>query len=94
MTAPPPIRALDAPSIAAVRPQLGALLADSVRHGASVGFLAPLDAADADAYWQRVEHAVAGSRCVLLVWNAPGGPWPARSSSTSTRCPTSRTARR
>ncbi len=66
MTAPPPIRALDAPSIAAVRPQLGALLADSVRHGASVGFLAPLERAEADAFWGRIGRAVADGRCLLL----------------------------
>lgn len=66
----PPIRALDAPSVAAVRPQLIELLSDSVRHGASVGFLHPLGVADADAYWKGVEQAVAGSRCVLLAWQS------------------------
>ncbi len=73
MTAPGTIRALDAPAVAALRPQLCELLADSVRHGASVGFLEPLAAAEADAYWRGVERAVAERRCMLLVWQAGGG---------------------
>ncbi len=71
MTAPA-IRVLDSAGAAAVRPELSELLADSVRHGASVGFLHPLGAAEADAYWKRVEQAVAESRCLLLVWQAAG----------------------
>lgn len=51
----------------ALRAGLCELLVDSVEHGASVGFLAPLEPADADAYWRRVERAVAEARCVLLV---------------------------
>ena len=50
-----------------VRPRLAEILTDSVEHGASVGFLAPLAVADADAYWRRIERAVAEGRCVLLV---------------------------
>jgi ribosomal protein S18 acetylase RimI-like enzyme len=72
VTAPPPIRALDAPAVAALRPQLCDLLVDTVRHGASVGFLHPLGCADADAYWRRVGHAVAERRCLVLVWQAAG----------------------
>jgi ribosomal protein S18 acetylase RimI-like enzyme len=52
--------------MASVRPKLGEILTDCVHHGASVGFLEPLDSADADAYWRRIERAVAEGRCVLL----------------------------
>ncbi len=57
---------IDAPSMEAVRPRLSEILIDCVRHGASVGFLDPLGPADADAYWRRVEHAVAEGRCRVL----------------------------
>lgn len=67
MTAPVAVRILDAPSTHALRPRLCELLIDSVRHGASVGFLDPLSRADADAYWRCVQDAVAEERCVLLV---------------------------
>jgi len=58
---------VDAPAFDAVRPRLCEILVDCVEHGASVGFLAPLDPAEADAYWQRIQRAVAEGRCVLLV---------------------------
>jgi GNAT superfamily N-acetyltransferase len=58
---------VDAAGVDAVRPQLCEILVDCVEHGASVGFLAPLAQADADAYWRRVERAVGDGRCVLLV---------------------------
>ena len=51
----------------ALRPRLCEILVDSVEHGASVGFLAPLDLSVADAYWRRIGQAVAEGRCVLLV---------------------------
>jgi GNAT superfamily N-acetyltransferase len=70
MTAPVRIRAITATETAALRPGLGELLVDSVRHGASVGFLDPLAPRDADAYWQRVERAVAADACVLFVAEA------------------------
>lgn len=50
-----------------MRPRLSEILIDSVAHGASVGFLAPLSAADADAFWSRIERSVADERCVVLV---------------------------
>jgi GNAT superfamily N-acetyltransferase len=62
---------VDAPEVAGLRPRLTEILVDSVENGASVGFLAPLDAAAADAYWLGIEDAVAGGRSVLLV--ADGG---------------------
>lgn len=61
------VSAVDAGSLERVRPQLCEILIDCVRNGASIGFLDPLDAADADAYWRRIERAVADGRCVLLV---------------------------
>jgi len=61
------ISRVDGASFAALRPRLGALLIDSVEHGASVGFLAPLEPAAADAYWRRIEHGVTDGRVVLLV---------------------------
>ena len=67
------VRAVDAAEFGALRPRLCEILIDSVEHGASVGFLAPLDPAEADAYWRRVENAVAERRVVLLVAGPPGG---------------------
>lgn len=43
------------------------LLQDTVEGGASVGFLAPLDATDAQAYWQEV---LAGLGPLLQLWVA------------------------
>jgi ribosomal protein S18 acetylase RimI-like enzyme len=53
--------------IEALRPRLCEILVDCVHDGASVGFLAPLDLADADAYWQRIGRAVGEDRCVLFL---------------------------
>jgi ribosomal protein S18 acetylase RimI-like enzyme len=64
---------VDAAAMAKVRPRLCEILIDCVEHGASVGFLAPLDPAEADAYWRRVERAVAEGRCVLLVASLADG---------------------
>ncbi|MGZ4410574.1 MAG: N-acetyltransferase family protein [Gaiellaceae bacterium] len=66
MSEPARVCAVDASSVEALRPRLCEILIDSVRHGASVGFLAPLDAVQADVYWLRVERAVAEGRCLLL----------------------------
>lgn len=64
--APVRVWRVDAQTVAALRPRLGELLIDSVVHGASVGFLAPLDPEAADAYWRRIERAVADGRCLLF----------------------------
>jgi ribosomal protein S18 acetylase RimI-like enzyme len=61
------VRAVDGATLEALRPRLCEILIDCVERGASVGFLAPLATADADAYWRRVERAVNDGRCVLLV---------------------------
>ena len=47
------------------------LLRDCVDHGASVGFLSPLDAAAAARYWERVLAAV--EQGSLLLWVAEDG---------------------
>jgi ribosomal protein S18 acetylase RimI-like enzyme len=60
------VRSVSAGSFENCLPGLCRLLADSVDHGASVGFLAPLEPADAEAFWRRVEGAVASGRCLLL----------------------------
>ena len=57
---------LDAEATVQARPRLCEILIDSVRDGASVGFLEPLSIADADAYWTRIEAAVAAGGCLLL----------------------------
>lgn len=64
---------VDAPTLATLRPRLSALLIDAVEHGASVGFLAPLDARTADAYWRRVSAAVADQTRVVLVASDDAG---------------------
>ena len=67
------VSVLDAAGVAHERPRLCEILADCVEHGASVGFLAPLDHAVADAYWRKIEGAVADDRCVLFVARTPEG---------------------
>ena len=57
---------VEADAIPDLRPRLGEILIDSVGHGASVGFLAPLSHDDAEDYWRRIERAVAEDRCVLF----------------------------
>jgi len=66
------VRAVGPDEIAPLRVRLGEILIDCVANGASVGFLDPLSPEDADAYWQRIERAVADDRCVLVV-GAVGG---------------------
>lgn len=53
---------------------LVALLQDAVDSGASVGFLPPLDASEAAAYWDGVVQAMrAGSRLLLIARDAAAG---------------------
>jgi acetyltransferase len=54
------------------RDRLIALLADTVNHGASVGFLRPLDAALARDYWNEVCAAVERGSRILLVARSGG----------------------
>ena len=53
-------------------PDLIALLVDSVDNGASVGYLAPMDAEMAHKYWQGVIDAVAGGDRVLWLATLDG----------------------
>jgi ribosomal protein S18 acetylase RimI-like enzyme len=60
------VRALAAAAIPGARPRLAEILIDCVSAGASIGFLDPLSAADADAYWAGIERAVAAGRSILF----------------------------
>lgn len=51
----------------ATRAELEELLEDSVRSGASVGFVDPLDRAENRAYWDDVAAAVGRGRKIILV---------------------------
>ncbi|WP_330347460.1 GNAT family N-acetyltransferase [Streptomyces sp. NBC_00582] len=65
------VRRLDASGFARAAGDLAALLVDTVDGGASIGFLAPLDTAEALAWWrERAEGAAAGH---LAVWAAYDG---------------------
>jgi len=59
---------LDAAHLADLTPSLAELLADTVDGGASVGFLAPLDRAEAAGWWKERSAAVTEGR--LAVWAA------------------------
>lgn len=62
------VRRLDASGLVRAAGDLAALLVDTVAGGASIGFLAPLDTAEALAWWrERAEGADAGR---LAVWAA------------------------
>lgn len=68
------IESLSAPPSPADVRELGALLAACVAGGASIGFLAPLAAAEAEAYWAKIAGELPGGHRVLLVGReAPGG---------------------
>jgi acetyltransferase len=54
-------------SLPAQRASLVALLQDAVESGASIGFLPPLDAPEAAAYWESVATAIAQRSRVLVV---------------------------
>lgn len=62
---------LDSGALLDLLPQLADLLIDVVDGGASVGFLAPLDHADAVAWWRERADAVAAGQ--LAVWAAYDG---------------------
>lgn len=70
-------RATEAPTrlssdrLASSADDLGALLADVVNGGSSLGFLAPLDRASAADWWRGLAPAVADGR--LAVWTARDG---------------------
>ncbi|MGW0876717.1 N-acetyltransferase family protein [Streptomyces sp. NPDC002740] len=62
---------LDAPRLRARTAELADLLIDAVHDGASLGFLAPLDGAAAEAWWEERAEGVAAGR--LAVWTAQDG---------------------
>ncbi len=66
------VERLDAPGAAAALPGLGALLADAVASGASVGFLPPLAPEDARAYWEDVVASLRDGGRVLLAARSGG----------------------
>jgi ribosomal protein S18 acetylase RimI-like enzyme len=72
VTGPVRVRVLDAAQAAALRPRLAGLLLDAVRHGANVGFLESLRREDAEAFWRRIERAVAARGVVLLAAELDG----------------------
>lgn len=69
------VESLQHPPPAADFSRLCSLLTECVRAGASVGFVEPIDRGEVEAYWQRVcSEASAGSRLILVVREAEGGP--------------------
>lgn len=68
------IRRLSAAEAAAAVPGLAAILLDVVEGGASVGFMAPLSAAKAEAFWRRVTEGVAnGVRALMIAEDSATG---------------------
>lgn len=59
------IRIIDAEAAGHLVPQLCEILADCTDGGASVGFMTPLLAADATAYWEGVVDSVASGATIL-----------------------------
>lgn len=51
----------------------GALLRDAVEHGASMGFMRPLERSEAEAYWNGVAAQVAAGNKVLLAAHGADG---------------------
>lgn len=66
------IKSLSAEEVAAEMPGLVEVLRDAVAGGASVGFLPPLGADEARAYWEGVIGALREGSRVLLVARRPG----------------------
>jgi acetyltransferase len=64
---PVSIDVLSSEQATALRPQLISLLQANVDGGASIGFLPPLLAAEAGAYWQDVEEALRGPYRILFI---------------------------
>ncbi|RJG19210.1 GNAT family N-acetyltransferase [Massilia cavernae] len=67
------IRLLTPDTFGGVREQLVELLRDTVANGASVGFLAGLDAAEAREYWDGVELAMKDGSRLVFVAEEEGG---------------------
>jgi GNAT superfamily N-acetyltransferase len=69
-------RLVDPGAVGPIRTRLGELLIDSVEHGASVGFLVPLGAEEADSYWRRIERKVVDGVVVLFAAAVDDGDGP------------------
>ncbi len=70
----PAIEPFDAAAVARYRPALVVLLQDVVDGGASVGFLPPLSAEEAAAYWESVAAAIkSDGRRLWIARDAAGG---------------------
>lgn len=67
-----PVRMLSSSEAAAAIPALMEVLADCVHGGASVGFMAPLAPATAEAYWRMVAEGVAAGNRLLFVGEHEG----------------------
>jgi GNAT superfamily N-acetyltransferase len=68
----PRIETLDAERFGAAVPELAELLVDAVATGASVGFLPPFTAADADRWWRTLSDDVATGRVLVLLVRVGG----------------------
>ncbi|WP_160011006.1 GNAT family N-acetyltransferase [Rhizobium sp. 18055] len=66
------IRLLDAPHARAAIPDLCDILIDCVNGGASVGFMQPYGATDAEPYWQSVAENVATGAPLLFAAEVDG----------------------
>jgi hypothetical protein len=80
------VRALDADAATRRQDQLIELLVDAVEGGASIGFVLPLERAEAGAYWQGVTAGLREGRLALIAASRSLPPlrataWSARSSS-------------
>ena len=71
---------------------LAALMIDVVEGGASIGFMLPIDAARAAAFWRRIADGVEGGERALFVADDGKAASSARFSSSSSSRRTSRTA--
>jgi GNAT superfamily N-acetyltransferase len=66
------VRALDAGEVSARLPELVGILVDCVTSGASVGFMNPFGAEEAEAWWRGVTDEVAAGRTILLAAEIAG----------------------
>ena len=70
--ADPAIEVLAAERFRAAIPELAELLVDAVETGASVGFLPPLTAADAERWWGTLTDDVSAGRVLVLLLRVDG----------------------
>jgi GNAT superfamily N-acetyltransferase len=71
-TATATIEVLVAERFGAAVPELAELLVDAVASGASVGFLPPFTAVDAERWWRSLSEDVVAGRVLLLLLRADG----------------------